>query len=113
MVQLDYLPPAGGSVIDPGLYPQTPENGNIETVGRRLSGIWRRPGRFRHPETFPNVRKPAKCGPFSANRAVYANVRTGWLGREDSNLRMVESKSGYALSVRTDEQALQKCRSAH
>jgi hypothetical protein len=29
----------------------------------------------------------------STNRAVWPNARTGWLGREGSNLRMGESKS--------------------
>ena len=56
---------------------------------------------FRHSETSPNARKPTNCGPFSTNWPVWLNIRTAWLGREGSNLRMGESKSpalplGYA-----------------
>lgn len=50
-------------------------------------------GRSRQPETYPNASKPAKYRPFSSNPAIWLNARTAWLGREDSNLRMGESKS--------------------
>ena len=39
--------------------------------------------------------QPANCGPFPPSRLKTSELGTGWLGREDSNLRMVESKSGY------------------
>ena len=41
---------------------------------------------------------PPMCGPFSADRVIRPNARTAWLGREDSNLRMVESKSANRLN---------------
>jgi hypothetical protein len=40
-----------------------------------------------------NARKAGISGPFSRLLGSRAERGTGWLGREDSNLRMVESKS--------------------
>lgn len=37
--------------------------------------------------------RPAIGGPFSRSGKKFSKIRTGWLGREDSNLRMGESKS--------------------
>ena len=53
------------------------------------------------PETKANARKAGISGPFSPLLGSLAERRTGWLGREGSNLRMAESKSaalplGYA-----------------
>lgn len=49
----------------------------------RIRSLWR-----------PNVHeKPAICGPFCTEKIIFYESRTGWLGREDSNLRMGESKS--------------------
>jgi hypothetical protein len=45
------------------------------------------------PETKANARKARISGPFSRLLGSLAERRNGWLGREDSNLRMVESKS--------------------
>ncbi len=38
-------------------------------------------------------KKPANCEHFSPQSKKISKSRTGWLGREDSNLRMGESKS--------------------
>ena len=38
--------------------------------------------------------KPGKRPGFTDSTGEYRDTRTGWLGREDSNLRMPESKSG-------------------
>src|SRR6478752_3091791 len=45
------------------------------------------------PETKSNARKAGISGPFSRFLGSLAERTNGWLGREDSNLRMVESKS--------------------
>jgi hypothetical protein len=50
--------------------------------------------RFGSLETKANARKALISGPFSRFPQSLAERRSGWLGREDSNLRMVESKSG-------------------
>jgi hypothetical protein len=86
---------AGHAVlIESSLRSQSPENGSISNIRRRLSAISR-------PETpipEPGDRQPIRKSPPLAGlcRIVEGKVsgrRTGWLGREDSNLRMVESKS--------------------
>jgi len=38
------------------------------------------------------------AGLSASIRNTIAEDRTAWLGREDSNLRMVESKSGYFIN---------------
>jgi hypothetical protein len=53
------------------------------------TGVWR-------PKA--NAQKPAVGGLFCNSKAKFSNFRTAWLGREDSNLRMVESKSGYFIN---------------
>jgi hypothetical protein len=55
----------------------------------------------RSAETGAEARKPAVGGPFSHREGNGRQGRSGWLGREGSNLRMAESKSaalplGYA-----------------
>ena len=47
------------------------------------------------------IKMPANGGHFRENMPSDLSAQTGWLGREDSNLRMAESKSaalplGYA-----------------
>jgi hypothetical protein len=49
--------------------------------------------RARRAETKSNARKARISGPFSRLFGDIAERRNGWLGREDSNLRMGESKS--------------------
>ena len=39
------------------------------------------------------IKMPANGGHFRENMPSDLSVQTGWLGREDSNLRMAESKS--------------------
>ena len=51
------------------------------------------PRRIGGPETKANARKARISGPFSRLLGSLVERRNGWLGREDSNLRMGESKS--------------------
>jgi hypothetical protein len=41
------------------------------------------------------TRKARVWRAFLIQRRKFSETRNAWLGREDSNLRMVESKSGY------------------
>jgi hypothetical protein len=43
-------------------------------------------------------KSPPLAGIFSITEGKISMSRTGWLGREDSNLRMVESKSGGIIN---------------
>src|SRR6266849_6871484 len=60
----------------------------------------KRPPRWEAPD-FPRQRpahcplpaNPRECRRFSHTWKSHRRDRTGWLGREDSNLRMAESKS--------------------
>jgi hypothetical protein len=45
------------------------------------------------PETNPNAEKAGISEPVRFSWQTVAKRRTGWLGREGSNLRMAESKS--------------------
>ncbi len=47
----------------------------------------------RSPQRLLTHEKPAICGHFCTKKIIFYKSRTGWLGREDSNLRMGESKS--------------------
>src|SRR5258708_39079490 len=47
----------------------------------------------RHVETMPHARNPAFAGISRTVSNYLESLRNSWLGREDSNLRMVESKS--------------------
>ena len=63
--------------------------------------VQRRNSRICQPETRARQHNPRECRRFSHTRKSHSGDRTGWLGREDSNLRMAESKSaalplGYA-----------------
>jgi hypothetical protein len=49
-------------------------------------------------ETKTNARKAGISGPISRFLGSLAKRWNAWLGREDSNLRMVESKSGYFIN---------------
>jgi hypothetical protein len=54
--------------------------------------------RFGSSETGAELQKAAKSGPLSPLRGTFSGFQTAWLGREDSNLRMVESKSGTTFN---------------
>lgn len=64
-------------------------NGYMETF-RNFRRIW---CEHRSPQRLVTHEKPAICGPFCTKKIIFYESRTGWLGREDSNLRMGESKS--------------------
>jgi hypothetical protein len=79
--------------IEPGLRPWSPQNGNIRVGGRRLSAIGPQNQRIGRLETKANSRKAGISGLISQLFGSLAKRQNAWLGREDSNLRMVESKS--------------------
>src|SRR4030088_1509115 len=58
------------------------------------------PKKFENGATrdFQQLEKPAIGGPFCYLRKKFSETRTAWLGREDSNLRMVESKSNVSFT---------------
>ena len=74
--------------------------GKIPEIGKRRSetGPRNRAGKRLNPplnergDAFTR-RKPLTLRPFHENRRKSPQARNAWLGREDSNLRMAESKS--------------------
>ena len=44
------------------------------------------------------MRKARIWRAFLIKERKFSEIRNAWLGREDSNLRMVESKSGYSTN---------------
>ena len=86
-------------LIEPGLRPRSPENGNISKFARRLSGV---PGPevaksgVRRPAT--NSQKPAIGGRFANIRDTFSESRTAWLGREDSNSDIPGSQMSFEIS---------------
>jgi len=52
--------------------------------------------RFSSPKTRPMPPNPRECRRFSHTGKSHRRDRTGWLGRQDSNLGMAESKSIYS-----------------
>jgi hypothetical protein len=97
--------------IEPSLRSLSPENGSFCGFGRRLLpkchasfanlGV-QRPAfaempcefcQFGSSETGTELQKPANSGLFCPLRGRASALGTGWLGREGSNFRMVESKN--------------------
>jgi len=85
-------------VIEPSLRRQSLQNGNIRGCGWRLSPI----GALRLPiwESGDEIgrAKSPHSGGFSRFSGNITERRSGWLGREGSNLRMAESKSDRTAS---------------
>jgi hypothetical protein len=52
-----------------------------------------RKAEFGTQRQFDRIKMPANGGHFRENMPSDLSEQTGWLGREDSNLRMAESKS--------------------
>ena len=81
-------------MIEPGLRPASPKNGNIRGVSQRLSLNSVLIARNRvHRDRIPNCKSPLLAGLSATIGGIFSESRTAWLGREDSNLRMGESKS--------------------
>jgi hypothetical protein len=40
------------------------------------------------------LQNPARGGPFEIETVIFSKTSTGWLGREDSNLRLAKPKCG-------------------
>ena len=73
--------------IEPVSWWRSRRNGNISKCAEISADFVDAGARFHHAETAPLQKKARICGLFRD-----MSVRH-WLGREDSNLRMVESKS--------------------
>jgi hypothetical protein len=84
-----------------GLRPHSPKFGNISTRGRRFSAYAAWKVRICSSETIAEFKKRRVGGLLGGNSLSIWRDWTGWLGRQDSNLGMAESKSaalplGYA-----------------
>ena len=80
--------------IEPGLRPQSPKNGSFSRVRQRLLANPLLECPKSELGDWWLIRENPPLAGLSANiRDPISEGRTGWLGREDSNLRMVESKS--------------------
>jgi hypothetical protein len=85
--------------IEPGLRPQSPENGSFSSVCQRLSAVSLGECRKSEPGDWRLIRKsPPLAGLSASVRGTLSGRRTAWLGMEDSNLRM-------AISTNTVEQS--------
>jgi hypothetical protein len=91
------------------------KNGILKFRGRRLSTqigcLGSGEAQFSTAVTDERAAKWWKGGPFLQSTEMARRDRTGWLGREDSNLRMAESKSaalplGYAPKAPSDDRRL-------
>jgi hypothetical protein len=96
--------PRAAVVIEPSLRQQSLQNGNIRGRSRRLLPIGARDYRFGILETKSNARKAGISGPFSRLLRSHAERQNGWLGREDSNLDMTNSKSDPVVCPRGAEE---------
>ena len=89
------------SRIEPNLRVNSPENGNNADDAQRYLG---REARQPPKRQVPRREIPANGGLYRHFTVKISGARTGWLGREGSNLRMAESKSaalplGYAPTM--------------
>ena len=75
---------SGRSLLKMGIFAKPAE---------RLSAIWPATGAKWEGGDWGQVSETRQSRPFLLIPGCHAERRTAWLGREDSNLRMVESKS--------------------
>ena len=80
-------PVSAESLRKTGIFPD--EAGDFRRFPTHVRRIW-------SSETNPNARKAGISGLFSRLLGSRPKRRTGWLGREGSNLRMAELKSAAA-----------------
>jgi hypothetical protein len=76
-----------------GLQGESPENGSFPGFGWRLLGILGQKSSNIGLQRLMAMRKAHVWRAFLIQRKKFSETRTAWLGREDSNLRMGESKS--------------------
>jgi hypothetical protein len=76
-----------------GLQGESPENGSFLGFGQRLLGILGQKSSNIGLQRLTAMRKAQVWRAFLIQRKKFSETRTAWLGREDSNLRMGESKS--------------------
>src|ERR1700676_1301793 len=76
-----------------GLQGESPENGSFLEFGWRLLGMFGPKSSNIGLPRLLAMRKARIWRAFLIRRRKFSETHTAWLGREDSNLRMVESKS--------------------
>jgi hypothetical protein len=76
-----------------GLQGESQENGSFLGFGQRLLGILCPKSSNVGLQRLLAMRKARIWRAFLIEERKFSKNKTGWLGREDSNLRMVESKS--------------------
>jgi hypothetical protein len=76
-----------------GLQGESPENGSFPGFGWRLLGMFGPKSSNIGLQRLLAMRKARVWRAFLIQRRKFSETRNGWLGREDSNLRMGESKS--------------------
>jgi hypothetical protein len=76
-----------------GLQGESPENGSFPGFGWRLSGIYSRKSANTGLQRLSRIRKARIWRAFLVRKRKFSKNRNGWLGREESNFCMVESKS--------------------
>jgi hypothetical protein len=89
---------ACGSRDRTGLYRQSPRNGNIRALGRRLSTIFTLVWRTGSLETKSNTRNARISGPFVRFSGSLTKRQTAWLTWEDSNLHIPDRKMPFEMS---------------
>ena len=94
-------------LIEPGLRSQSPKNGNISNIRRRLSPISLSNCRdWESRDGAPIWIRPPLAGTSRIRQGTISSCRTAWLGREDSNLEMANWKSGALACPREDAEPL-------
>ena len=83
---VDYSPVSGARLQKTGILVHL--RGDFREFGRRKVRTF-------SLQRFLATRKARNSQVFLIKKRKFSQNKNGWLGREDSNLRMVESKSGY------------------
>jgi hypothetical protein len=76
-----------------GLQGESPENGSFPGFGWRLLRMFSPKSSNMDFRRLLAMRKAPIWRAFFIQRRIFSETRNAWLGREDSNLRMGESKS--------------------
>ena len=77
--------------IEPNLRSQSPKNGNISNMRRRLSAFSPQScAKLESGDRLPIRKNSQLAGVYAICDYTISSCWTGWLGREDSNLEMVD-----------------------
>jgi len=75
--------------IEPNLRSQSPKNGNISNIRRRLSAFSPQScAKLECGDRLPIRKSPQLTGVYALYDSTISSCRTAWLGWEDSNLEM-------------------------